>query len=115
MLTNDNFFKGVTGTAEQWRFTPDSVNLAMMPTFHIAGAGWGMVGLYFGCRTVVLRDIDPGVILRVIPEKGVTNAFMVPVVIQFLRSEEHTSELQSLMRISYAVFCLQKNKIQKST
>src|SRR3546814_6703955 len=27
------------------------------------------------------------------------------------RSEEHTSELQSLMRISYAVFCLQKNKI----
>src|SRR3546814_9882641 len=27
------------------------------------------------------------------------------------RSEEHTSELQSLMRISYAVLCLQKNKI----
>src|SRR3546814_4643273 len=27
----------------------------------------------------------------------------------FLRSEEHTSELQSLMRISYAVFCLKKN------
>src|SRR3546814_5015269 len=30
-----------------------------------------------------------------------------------LRSEEHTSELQSLMRISYAVFCLQKNKALK--
>src|SRR3546814_9463528 len=30
------------------------------------------------------------------------------------RSEEHTSELQSLMRISYAVFCLKKKKIQKS-
>src|SRR3546814_5093269 len=29
---------------------------------------------------------------------------------QFLRSEEHTSELQSLMRISYAVFCLKKKK-----
>src|SRR3546814_7802783 len=28
----------------------------------------------------------------------------------FLRSEEHTSELQSLMRISYAVFCLNKKK-----
>src|SRR3546814_4951675 len=28
-----------------------------------------------------------------------------------LRSEEHTSELQSLMRISYAVFCLKKKKI----
>src|SRR3546814_4286962 len=29
------------------------------------------------------------------------------------RSEEHTSELQSLMRISYAVFCLKKKKQQK--
>src|SRR3546814_5210350 len=31
------------------------------------------------------------------------------------RSEEHTSELQSLMRISYAVFCLQKKKKKKNT
>src|SRR3546814_3316256 len=29
-----------------------------------------------------------------------------------MRSEEHTSELQSLMRISYAVFCLKKKKTQ---
>src|SRR3546814_11257754 len=31
------------------------------------------------------------------------------------RSEEHTSELQSLMRISYAVFCLKKKNIYKHT
>src|SRR3546814_3237785 len=31
------------------------------------------------------------------------------------RSEEHTSELQSLMRISYAVFCLKKNNKDKQT
>src|SRR3546814_3421408 len=30
------------------------------------------------------------------------------------RSEEHTSELQSLMRISYAVFCLKKKKMTKN-
>src|SRR3546814_2563516 len=30
------------------------------------------------------------------------------------RSEEHTSELQSLMRISYAVFCLKKKKTHKT-
>src|SRR3546814_1299903 len=35
-------------------------------------------------------------------------------IIEFkLRSEEHTSELQSLMRISYAVFCLKKKKNNK--
>jgi long-chain acyl-CoA synthetase len=84
MLTNDNFFQGVTGISGQWRLTDDSVNLAMMPMFHIAGSGWAMVGLYHGCRTIVLRDIDPARILQVIPKFGVTNAFMVPAVIQFL-------------------------------
>src|SRR3546814_9614171 len=34
---------------------------------------------------------------------------MIGIWIADLRSEEHTSELQSLMRISYAVFCLKKN------
>src|SRR3546814_4714923 len=34
--------------------------------------------------------------------------YMLPSVIDDIRSEEHTSELQSLMRISYAVFCLKK-------
>src|SRR3546814_7147884 len=33
-----------------------------------------------------------------------------PAYDTWLRSEEHTSELQSLMRISYAVLCLKKNK-----
>src|SRR3546814_3312171 len=32
-------------------------------------------------------------------------------VVRVARSEEHTSELQSLMRISYAVFCLKKKKL----
>src|SRR3546814_8103767 len=32
-----------------------------------------------------------------------------------IRSEEHTSELQSLMRISYAVFCLKKKKYTQDT
>src|SRR3546814_8376959 len=35
--------------------------------------------------------------------------FLLPAT-AMARSEEHTSELQSLMRISYAVFCLKKNK-----
>src|SRR3546814_2429359 len=42
-----------------------------------------------------------------------TEAFAVERLSAFwsrLRSEEHTSELQSLMRISYAVFCLKKKK-----
>src|SRR3546814_4950325 len=44
-----------------------------------------------------------------------TSALIEPIVVivpllSDARSEEHTSELQSLMRISYAVFCLKKKK-----
>src|SRR3546814_4385145 len=41
---------------------------------------------------------------------GVVSASFLAQVMAMGRSEEHTSELQSLMRISYAVFCLQKKK-----
>src|SRR3546814_4133643 len=44
------------------------------------------------------RSVDPAWVERV------ARAIDIP------RSEEHTSELQSLMRISYAVFCLKKKK-----
>src|SRR3546814_6598157 len=40
------------------------------------------------------------------------SVLLTPASVQTSRSEEHTSELQSLMRISYAVFCLKKTKKQ---
>src|SRR3546814_9033700 len=43
---------------------------------------------------------------RILSEKGIAAD---------VRSEEHTSELQSLMRISYAVFCLKKKKKRQKT
>src|SRR3546814_4398732 len=46
-------------------------------------------------------------------EPGVTQ--LVEQVDPAERSEEHTSELQSLMRISYAVFCLKKKNISYNT
>src|SRR3546814_1921482 len=41
-------------------------------------------------------------------------SFEIPGLARFRRSEEHTSELQSLMRISYAVFCYTKTMNTKS-
>src|SRR3546814_3627258 len=43
-----------------------------------------------------------------------TKTVVRTAVSKTLRSEEHTSELQSLLRISYAVFCLKKNKTKHS-
>src|SRR3546814_9519566 len=53
-------------------------------------ASWGAIQPDFTAVTGDLRELPP------------VESFEV------LRSEEHTSELQSLMRISYAVFCLKK-------
>src|SRR3546814_2628265 len=48
--------------------------------------------------------------------RGAPRRQRLPPHLSLGRSEEHTSELQSLMRISYAVFCLtKKKKIKKST
>src|SRR3546814_6453206 len=41
-------------------------------------------------------------------EDGFGKGFLAEAIFRKWRSEEHTSELQSLMRISYAVFCLKK-------
>src|SRR3546814_5179453 len=48
---------------------------------------------------------------NVIPGGPASTASFLPLP----RSEEHTSELQSLMRISYAVFCLKKKKYIRPT
>src|SRR3546814_1039307 len=45
-----------------------------------------------------------------VPEGWEPQSWLEHIVTQAARSEEHTSELQSLMRISYAVFCLKKKK-----
>src|SRR3546814_5084286 len=42
---------------------------------------------------------------------GWGSMLIATIIIAVMRSEEHTSELQSLMRISYAVFCLKKKMI----
>src|SRR3546814_3140142 len=68
-----------------------------------ASCRWVLVvvpGLRFEQRPDRGRDAERGQFVACNPAKG----FIVS------RSEEHTSELQSLMRISYAVFCLKKNK-----
>src|SRR3546814_8484630 len=46
-------------------------------------------------------------LLGVSTPSDVAVSYYSPILFLVLRSEEHTSELQSLMRISYAVFCLQ--------
>src|SRR3546814_10315056 len=49
-------------------------------------------------------------VIQQLQQYGFFDAVEVDGLLRFPRSEEHTSELQSLMRNSYAVFCLKKTK-----
>ena len=84
MLSNDNFFALLPVAMEMWEFKPDSVNLVAMPLFHIGGGGWAVAGMYVGAKSVIMRDLDPSALIRLIPEHGITHAFVVPAVLQFM-------------------------------
>src|SRR3546814_7263735 len=65
----------------------------------------------FGAKSALFRNLAP--LLRVVGRRHRIIAREVPLGAIFIgrhRSEEHTSKLQSLMRTSYAVFCLKKKK-----
>src|SRR3546814_2267585 len=64
--------------------------LPTSPWVRVGKKGMGLIYRWSGQKNFKLRDKDNKSIVE--------------------RSEEHTSELQSLMRISYAVFCLKKKK-----
>src|SRR3546814_5535935 len=83
--------------------------LATVFVLAIIGAGAVLYGFYHFGRGLpdydYLVDYEPPVVTRVHAGDGRLLA----------RSEEHTSELQSLMRISYAVLCLKKKNMNRST
>src|SRR3546814_5519686 len=57
-----------------------------------------------------IRQVEPVGLASELIAPPIDGAAPAPSAVVAPRSEEHTSELQSLMRISYAVFCLKKKK-----
>src|SRR3546814_11055235 len=72
----------------------------------------GAIELGEGVLLIVIADVADAIVEFEQSGLGVEEGKIVRVVpaLRAPRSEEHTSELQSLMRISYAVFCLKKKK-----
>src|SRR3546814_2069336 len=79
---------------------------------HVTLAEYAHRGAYTLIATALLAGLFVLVVLR--PGEAATRSprvrGLVVLWIAQNRSEEHTSELQSLMRLSYAVFCLKKKK-----
>src|SRR3546814_6628874 len=70
---------------------------------------FNIVSVYSG----MVEEHEGGGESRLRSTSKVSGSRAIYIPVQRARSEEHTSELQSLMRISYAVFCLKKKKQNK--
>jgi len=119
MLTNDNLLHLLPAAIREWGgWSQTDVNLVCMPLFHIGGTGWGLMGLYIGCKNVVLGDLVPAEMLRLIDEQKINKAFLVPALILFLLQtpEIKTTDLSSLKLIVYGAspmpFDLLRNAMQ---
>jgi long-chain acyl-CoA synthetase len=102
LLTNDNCAK-VRDVADKWAVDETSVSMVAMPLFHIGGSGWANVALARGGTDVLVPVIDPAGLLDTIERARVTNAFLVPAVLQMMCAVPgaEARDYSSLRSISY--------------
>ncbi len=70
------------GAAAEWDFGPDSVSLVCMPTFHTAGALWGLLAMSQGGHDILVGDFDPAEVADLMASERVTNAMLAPIMLE---------------------------------
>jgi acyl-CoA synthetase (AMP-forming)/AMP-acid ligase II len=102
-LTNRNYIaileqSQASGWAD-WKV--GEVNLVCMPLFHVAGVNIGLIGHAHGTKNIVLKDVDPALILTLIEKEKINIAFMVPAVILFVMQQPgiKTTDVSSIRQI----------------
>lgn len=73
------------GRDMDWNYwDSNDVSLVAMPVFHISGTGWGIVGVYSGAFTVVLREFDNSAVIEAVRRFKVSKTVLVPTTIQMM-------------------------------
>lgn len=107
MLAHGNFFalRPICAAAglgwDEWH--PEDVSLLTMPVAHIGGTGWGMVALYNGAKSIILREFDAGEIIWLLSREQISRIFLVPTAIQMLlrHPEVRSGDFSRLRYILY--------------
>jgi long-chain acyl-CoA synthetase len=84
MLTNNNFFALMPTAKDFWKLTPQTISMVAMPLFHIGGGGWATAGQFVGACSVIVRDVNPVELVKLIGEERITHGFVVPALLQFM-------------------------------
>ena len=89
--------------SSRWAFDESSVSLTPLPMFHIGGIGWAYCGLWHGAATVLVGEFDPARVLDILERGRVTNAVLVPTMLQLLTAVPGAAErdYSALRSIAY--------------
>ena len=116
MISGRNLTTILRGAPEVFRIDDTTVSMVAMPLFHIGGTGWALSGMSRGGHSVIVRDIDPVEVLRVIEEHAVTDAFLVPAVLMFLLATPRLTDtdVSSLRTIFYGASPISEDVLVRS-
>ena len=115
-MTNRNFAAANESIDGIVPFEEGTTNLVCMPGYHVAGTNWGIWGYIFGCRNIIIADIDPGLILELIEQEKIRSTLFVPAVILFLISHPNalTTDFTSLNFVLYGASPIADDTILKA-
>lgn len=84
IITNLSLLGRMHQSAELWKYDAESIQLIVMPLFHIGATSMSLEALVQGATNVVMREFDAGHMLALIEQHRITNMLVVPAIIQFL-------------------------------
>ena len=103
VLTTHRNLAAAAETSPFWNFDADSISLTPLPMFHIGGIGWAFLGLWNGATTVLVSEFDAVSVLDLLERRHVTNAVLVPTMLQLLTAVPGAAErdYSALRSIAY--------------
>jgi len=103
VLTTHRNLAAAAETSPYWAFDSESVSMTPLPMFHIGGIGWAFLGLWNGATTVLVSHFFAEDVLDVLEQQRVTNAVLVPTMIQMLTAVPGAAErdYSALRSIAY--------------
>jgi long-chain acyl-CoA synthetase len=115
MLTNGNLSTAIAAANRTFNISEKTVSLVAMPLFHIGGSGWALSAMSRGGRSVILRDVDPELLLRLIAEERITEMFLVPAVLMILLATPSmaTTDFSSVRFIFYGASPISEDVLVK--
>ncbi|MBY0399232.1 long-chain-fatty-acid--CoA ligase [Myxococcota bacterium] len=115
-LTHANLVAATRNSARDWLIDESSVTMIAMPIYHIAGSGLSIAGLAAGGELVLVRDLDPPLVLQWIERFRVTNVLFVPAVLRVLTATPGVEKIDfgSLRAIVYGASPISEEVLVRS-